>query len=349
MTASRLTRRRLAVRAGALALSAAGTLLAGPSGRPARAFEDSRFLRIGAGSITGTYYPIGSLIAGIVSNPPGARPCGEAGACGVPGLIAIVQTSRGSVDNVEAIHAGQIESGFVQSDVAHAAFTGTGMFAGRPPFRGLRALSSLYPESVHLVAAADSGIRSVPELRGHSVSLDAEGSGTLVDARMILEAFEIDEKDIVAAYLPPVQAIGMMREKRLDAFFIVAGYPAAAVVELVAEAEARLVPISGPEVERLIARHAFLERDVIPPFTYPGIATATPTVSVAALWLVSSEMEDDLAHALVRSLYHPRSREALDDGHPKGKAIRLEAALRGVAVPLHPGAERFYRERGLIP
>lgn len=318
-------------------------------GRKIGAQGDGRFLRIGTGSVTGTYYPVGSVITGIVSSPPGARPCSESASCGVPGLIAIVQTSKGSVDNVEAIQTGQVESGFAQSDVAHSAYTGTGMFAGRPPFTELRALASLYPESVHLVAASGSRIRSVPELRGRRVSLDAEGSGTLVDARLILEAFDLRETDVLPVYAPPGQAIGMMREGRIDALFLVAGYPASAVSELVSDAGAHLVPISGPEVDRLLATYRFFTPDSIPAGIYPGIVTNTPTVSVAALWLVSSKLDDELVYAITRALWHPASRVALTQGHPKGREIRLANALRGVTVPLHPGAARFYREQGMAP
>src|SRR5919199_4293960 len=130
----------------------------------------AQFLRIGTANVAGTYYAIGGLIADIVSRPPGAPPCEGGGSCGVPGLIAVAQTSTGSVANLEAIQAGEIESGFAQSDVAYAAFTATGPFAGRPPFDRLRALANLYTEAVHLVVRADSDLHTVLDLKGRRVS-----------------------------------------------------------------------------------------------------------------------------------------------------------------------------------
>jgi uncharacterized protein len=326
-------------------LAAAG-LAAGGARRPGRA-DDPLFLRLGTGSLTGTYYPIGELIARAVSSPPGARPCGEAGGCGVPGLILVVQTSKGSVENVAAIQSGEIESGFAQSDVAHWAFTGTRVFAGRPPMEALRALASLYLESVHLLAAPGSGIGSVADLRGRRVSLDVEGSGTLVDARLILAAFGLAVDEIRPVQAAPGRSIDMMTAGELDALFLVAGYPAATVSELVRELGAYLVPIAGPEVEALRREHRFLVPDTIPGGVYQGIEGATATLGVAALWLVAAGLDEDLVFRMTQALWHPASLKMLDEGHPKGDAISLADALRGVAVPVHPGAARFYRAHGV--
>src|SRR5262245_47683869 len=123
--------------------------------------QETRFFRIGTGDITRSYYPIGGLIADIVSNPPGSRPCSRGGSCGVPGLVAVAQSALGSVANAEAVQAGEIESAFVQSDVSYWAFTGTGVFEGKPRATNLRAIANLYPESIHLVARKDAGIASV--------------------------------------------------------------------------------------------------------------------------------------------------------------------------------------------
>lgn len=323
-----------------LALGTAVTAVAQPR-------EETRFLRIGTGSITGTYYPVGGLITSVLTSPPGARPCGPAGGCGVPGLIPIVQTSKGSVDNVEAIQTGRVESGFVQSDIAFGAFTGSGVFAGREPMQNLRGIASLYLESVHIVARPEAGIESVRDLRGRRVSLDVEGSGTLVDARLILAAFGLSEKDIEPVYVPMGQAIGLMKEQKLDALFFVAGYPAGAVLEITRDIGARLVPIAGPEVDQLLSRHRFFARDAVPGGVYPNNDTETATVSVAALWAVAADLDEELVYEMTRTLWHPASRETLDQGHPKGSEIRLETALQGMAIPLHPGAAQFYREQGL--
>ena len=133
------------------------------------------FFRIGNGSTAGTYYPIGGIIAAAISNPPGGAPCADGGACGVPGLLASAMATAGSVENVEAIGRGRLESGFAQADVAHWAQTGTGNFAGLPPIENLRAIATLYPETLHIVARADAGIHSLADLRGKRVGIIISG------------------------------------------------------------------------------------------------------------------------------------------------------------------------------
>jgi TRAP transporter TAXI family solute receptor len=207
--------------------------------------QEPQFFRIGTGGTAGTYYPIGGLIANAISNPPGSRPCEDGGSCGVPGLIATALSSNGSVANVNAIAGGALESGFVQADVATWAQTGTGIWEEQPAVENLRAIATLYPETIHLVASAESGIDSVDDLAGKTVSLDEPGSGTLVDARIILEAYGLSEEDIDAQFLKPDQAAERMRDGAMDAFFFVGGFPAGAIAELASQEDIVLVPIDG--------------------------------------------------------------------------------------------------------
>jgi uncharacterized protein len=328
-------------------LAAALLLWCGAAGTGLGQAQDMRFFRIGTGGVTGTYYPIGGLIADIISNPPGSRPCDKGGSCGVPGLVAIAQSSNGSVANVDAIKSGALESGFAQSDVAHWAYTGTGIYQGQGRVDNLRVIANLYPESVHIVAHDESHIRSVRDLAGKRVSLDEPGSGTLVDARIILEAFGVSEADLTAHYLKQTRAIAMMDEDELDAFFIVAGFPTGSVLDFCATSGCDLVPIEGPEVDALLEQYPYFARDTIPAGTYPGVRR-TDTLSVGAQWLVGAQLDEELVYGITTALWHENARQLLDNGHAKGQAITLATALDGVSVPLHPGAERFYREVGLL-
>jgi TRAP transporter TAXI family solute receptor len=315
-------------------------------GTPATA-QQMTFFRIGTGGVTGTYYPIGGLIADIISSPPGARPCDRGGSCGVPGLVGIAQSSNGAVANVDAIRSGMLESGFAQSDIAHWAYTGTGIYEGKPKVDNLRAIANLYPESIHLVARKGAGISSVADLAGKRVSLDEPGSGTLVDARIILEAFGLSEEDLQAEYIKPGLAVARMHDEALDAFIIVAGYPTGSVAELCAGIGCELIPIEGPQVDTLLEEYRFFAKDVIPQGTYEGVSE-TPTLSVGAQWVVAAEIDEDLVYGITEALWHDNARILLDDGHAKGRTITLETALDGVGIPLHPGAERYYREVGLL-
>lgn len=311
------------------------------------AAQEMQIFRIGTGGIAGTYYPIGGLVAAIISQPPGARTCEQGGSCGVPGLAAIVQSSNGSVDNIEGIVDGRLESGFVQSDVAYGAYTGTGAFAGQDPVTGLRALASLYVESMQLVVRAGSGIAQVTDLRGKRVSLDSPGSGTKIDALLILEAHGLAQSDLEAVHVKPEQSIRLMAAGELDAFFIVAGYPTPSVYEVTSQHGAGLVPIDGAPVDALLEQYPFFSKNAVPAGVYPGVPR-TPTVGVVAQWLVNERLDEALAHDITAALWHPSARALLDAGHAKGAEITLETALEGLGIPLHPGAERFYREAGLI-
>ena len=310
--------------------------------------QNVSFFRIGTGGTAGTYYPIGGLLANAISNPPGSRPCNEGGSCGVPGLVATAVASNGSVANINGIVSGSLESGFTQSDVAYWAYTGTGTYEGKPKVAGLRLIANLYPESIHLVARKGSGIRTPADLRGKRVSLDEPGSGTLIDAKLVLAAFGITEKDIKPEYLKPNQAGDKLRDGGLDAFFFVGGFPAGAISELASAGSGiELVPIAGPEIDKMRAQYSFFATDTIPANTYKGVGEAR-TLAVGAQWVTSDKQPEQLVYEITKALWNKNTRALLDSGHAKGKSIQQATAIAGAGIPLHPGAEKFYKEVGLL-
>lgn len=324
-----------------------GGLSAGMLGGLPAVAQDITFFRIGTGGTAGTYFPIGGLVANAISNPPGSRACADGGSCGVPGLVATSVASNGSVANVAAIANGTVQSAFVQSDVAHWAFTGTGIYEGRPKVEILRAIANLFPESFQLVARSGSGIKTIQDLKGKRVSLDEPGSGTLVDARLIFAAYGLTEKDVKAEYLKPQQAADKLKEGTLDAFFNVSGWPQGAISELATTTGIDLVPIAGPEAEKLVKQYGFFAIDEIPDGAYKNVA-GVKTVSVNAIWATSAKIPDSLIYAITAALWNPSTRRLLDSGHAKGRLIRLDTALFGLGIPLHAGAEKFYQEKGLL-
>jgi TRAP transporter TAXI family solute receptor len=309
--------------------------------------QDITFFRIATGGTAGTYFPIGGLIANAISNPPGSRTCADGGSCGVPGVVATAVASNGSVANVSAIASGSAQSGFTQSDVAYWAFNASGIYEGRPKVDLLRAIANLYPESFHLVARKGSGIKSIKDLKGKRISLDEPGSGTLVDARLILAAYGLTEKDVKAEYLKAQQAADKLKDNALDAFFSVSGWPLGAIAELAATTGVDLVPIDGPEAENLVKAYSFFATDEIPDGAYKGVS-GVKTVSVNAIWATSSKQPDPLIYGITAALWNPSTRKLLDSGHSKGRTIKLETATQGLGIPLHAGAEKFYKEKGLI-
>jgi TRAP transporter TAXI family solute receptor len=350
MPASLTSRVRLRNRLPGLAAVA----LAAVVGAGAVVAQDSKFFRIGTGPAGGTYFPIGGIIANAISNPPGSRPCDRGGNCGVPGLIVVAQSTQGSIANILGIENGSLESGLVQADVAFWAFSGDRSIGpaerpGKKPerFGKLRAIASLYPETIHIVVRKAAKIDSIEDLKGKRVSLGEKESGSRIDAEIVLGAYGLSAKSVKALYLNPGQAADMMHAGELDAFFFTAGYPAAAITDLAESEDLALLPIVGKQADALRKRYPFFFQRSIPGNVYRGV-DATPTLAVSAQWLVSADIDPELVYQITKSLWHENTRRLLDQGHREARSIRLDTALDGIAIPLHPGAERFYREVGRI-
>jgi uncharacterized protein len=309
--------------------------------------QEARFFRIGAAATAGSFFEIGGVLASAISKPADSPPCEQGGSCGVPGLVAVAQATRGSLENLEMIASDQIESGIAQSDVASWAYRGTGIFAGEAPLRNLRAIASLFPERLHLVVRADSPIQKLDDLRGRRISLGQEGSGTLVDARVVLAASGLAESDLSPEYLRSGTAAANLAEGTLDGFFLIGGVPIPAIRSLASTTPIRLIPITADVLSKMQEKFGRYDRAEIPADTYPGVGVATSTVGFHALWAVSAGASEDLIYAITRALWNEATQRLLDAHDPLGKQIRLANALDGLSIPLHPGAKRFYREVGL--
>ena len=313
----------------ALRGAAALTALAAGGGS---ALAQAKFFRIGTGGTGGTYYPIGGIIANAISDAS---------------VNASAVASNGSVANVNAIAGGASESGFSQADVASWAFNGTGIYEGKPKVAELRAIANLYPETVHIVVTKGTNAKSVADLKGKRLSVDEPGSGSLVNAKAILAAYGIGDRDYKPEYIKPGPAIEKMKDGSLDGFFFTGGYPFGALAELGATKGFELVPIEGPQAAELVKKFGFFAPDIIPNNVYKDTKGVT-SLAVGAQWVTSAKIDADLVYKVTKALWSDKARAALDAGHAKGKAIVKENALKGVGIPLHPGAEKFYKEAGLL-
>ncbi|MBT3791569.1 MAG: TAXI family TRAP transporter solute-binding subunit [Rhodospirillales bacterium] len=309
--------------------------------------QEMKFFRIGTGSISGIYFPVGGLLASAISNPSGATLCGRGGSCGVAGLVAVAQASRGSIANIKTIAQGKIESGLAQADMAYFAANGKDLFKKSGAIRGLRAIANLYPEAVHIVVRRSSKIRSIDDLGGKRISLDLRGSGTRNIARRILQGYGITLKDIRQVNSQIGPAMDRLRAGTIDAFFFVGGFPAPAIERLSHETPINLLPMRRTRTAAIRITNPFLAKTIIPTGTY-GIKKAVETLSVGALWLVSDKMDEKTVYGITRALWHPTTRAILDQGPPATRQIRVENALNGVVIPLHAGARRYYREKGML-
>ncbi len=291
-----------------------------------------QYLRIGTGGIAGTYYPIGVLVAGAVS---------QSGK-----IVATAQSSNGSLGNVISVAGGSLESGFTQADVASWAYHGTGIFEGKPRLAGLRLIANLFPESIHIVVKKGAGIKTIADLKGKRVALDETGSGSLITARQVLAAYGLSELDIKPEYIKPNQAGDKLRVGTLDAFFFTGGAPTKAISDLVTLG-IDLLPIDAPQAQRMRTSSPFLAADTIAADTYPGIA-ATATLAVGAQWVTRDTVDAELVYQATKSLYSAAAQQALAQGHAKGRHITLDKAVQSAGIPFHPGALRFYKEMGAL-
>ncbi len=266
----------------------------------------------------------------------------------MPGLIAIAQSSDGSVANVEAIQSGAAESGLVQADVAYWGSTGTGLFEGRDRFDKLRFLASLYPEHVHVVLPKDSRVRRLEELEGKTIGVGLPGSGAQVGALLILNAVGLEKnRNFQAEELNIFHSAQALRDGRLDAFLTITGAPSTGIAQLASEVGLRLLAIPVSVQEAVTRQSPVYFASPIPAYSYDDQYEAIDTLAVRAQWLVSSDQSEDLVYGITRALWSDVTRKLMRH-HAKGAEVKLESALDGRGIPLHDGARRFYREKGML-
>ena len=319
------------------------TAIAGPSSA-----QDLNVIRIGTGSTAGTYFPIGGLIGNAISNPPGSRPCDRGGSCGVPGLIAVAQSTGGSVENIASVAAGTMEMGLSQADVAYWSYFGTGSFEGDKPKDSLRALANLFPENIHVIARTESGIKTLKDLEGKRVSLGGPGSGSRVDARLILSAYGLKFSEMRLSNLELEASTDALIANEIDAFFLVSGAPVLAIQDLAERTDLTFVPLDGPTATKLTKIFPFFVKGTIPQGVY-GDNPSTETLDVGAVLITRDDMDDDLAYGITRAIWHPNTAPLLANGHPRARFMSLSRAVKGIGLKLHPGAAQYYIEQGVLP
>jgi TRAP transporter TAXI family solute receptor len=315
------------------------------------ALAAKQFFAIATGGTGGTYYPLGGVLAQALSNK-------------LPNVIVTAQSGNASVANCNLIREHQVESAFVQSNVAYAAYTGTAQFEGKP-VKNLRGIASLYPETIQIVARAASGIKTIKDIKGKRLVPGDRGSGTEVDCLNILSALGLTYKDFSSVdWLSFSGAAQRLQDNQADVAFITAGWPTAAITELATQTDMVLIPIDEATINALVKKYPFYSKVVIPAATYKGQTAAVPTITTMAQWVVDAEVPANLVYELTYALWEkgkyvlqkkgeqaaeaPSGAAIMAEAHAKGKEITLKTALEGMAIPLHPGAEKFYREKGMI-
>ncbi|MGY6705998.1 TAXI family TRAP transporter solute-binding subunit [Roseinatronobacter sp.] len=311
------------------------TLSAVALGAPAMA-QERVFVGIATGGTGGTYYPLGGMLAQLISNTAeleGKR------------ISATAETGNASVANAGLLAQGEIETAFIAADILDAAYRGANQFEGNAA-ENIRALGSLYPETVQLVARAGANVTSFADMAGKSVSSGSPGSGQWQLLGDLLEAHGMTREDVSEDYSSFAQSADKLRDGNLDASLITAGIPTASITELANGHDITVVPLSGDEIAALQDVQPYYASVTLPAGTYRGVDADVETLAVRAIWATHADLDEDLAYAMVKALYE--NTDTLAQVHVMGGQISLETALESVSVPLHPGAERFYREMGLI-
>ncbi|MDR2542587.1 MAG: TAXI family TRAP transporter solute-binding subunit [Treponema sp.] len=290
-------------------------------------------IRFATGGVAGTYYPLGTAIATTVTE--------------VTEIPIIVQATGASRANIQLMDEGEVEMAIVQNDVMDYAWRGVDLFAEDGQITNFRTLAALYSEVCQIIVNPASGIRTIEDLRGKNVSVGDAGSGVEFNARQILEAHGITFDDIRRQNLGFGASADAMRDGRIDAFFATAGAPTPAIVDLALGRDILVLEISEENAARLIANYPFYSRYPIPAGTYSGMDTDIMTVAVKATIIISASLPDDGVYKLTKALFENKADIAL--GHARGHDIDAVYAVDGIGnVPFHPGAERYYREIGVI-
>lgn len=294
-----------------------------------------RRLTIGGGPPGGVYLRVAAAIAAILRDASGVGECDGAERCGLAGLTARAMVSRGSVENMIDLRTGEVDMAVAQADVVAWAFRGQGPFGGEPPNQGVRALSSLFVDQIHVVARPQLSASGIAGLRRQRVALGEQGSGTYLAALAVLEASGLGEADVVPLYIPPADAMARVASGQIDAAFFVGAAPVPFVADALVGGSARVVPLSGEARQRLVRTHAFFSEVPIPAEAY-GLVANVATVGVPVLLVGSTDIEEAAAEAILAELATPRGRAILARAHA---GFTLRRPPSG-AVPIHAGAPR---------
>lgn len=295
-------------------------------------FAQQQFVTIATGGTAGTYFPLGGALADIWNK-------------NIAKMNATAQSTGASIANINLLKGGNVDVVFIQNDVASYSFNGTELLKDQA-YKDLRGLACLYNETIQLVALESSGIKTITDLKGKRVSVGAAGSGTEANARQILEAAGLTYSDIRVQYLSFGESASNMKDGNIDAAFNTAGIPTAAVQDLSVSRKMILVPIDGQIAAKLMAKYPFYALQIVPAGTYQGQTKDVTTVAVKSMLAVSSKLPADLVYQMLTTMYNNTDR--LIAAHAQGKNIKVETALEGMSIPLHAGAEKFFKEKGVL-
>ena len=288
-------------------------------------------LTFGTGGTTGTYYAVGGVMATVL-NP-------------ILENSQLTVTSTGaSKANIQEIEDGSADLALVQNDVMYYAYTGTDLFSAEGAYDSFRAIAGLYDETVQIVTCSPD-IKTVADLKGKTVSVGDAGSGTEFNAKQILGVYDLTFDDITVVNASFGDSADSLKDGKIDAAFVVAGAPTTAVVDLATMKDVYLVQLDEEHIAKLQEEYSFYTETIIESGTYNGIDEDITAVSVRATLIAYTGLSDDAIYELTKALFE--NQEKLAEGHAKFEFLNLEDAVKGISVPFHPGAQKYYEEQGI--
>ncbi len=312
------------------ALLAAGIALGG-------AAHAQEFITIGTGGVTGVYYPTGGAICRLINKDRRDH-----------GIRCSVESTGGSVDNINAIRDGDLDFGVAQSDWQYHAYNGTSKFADKGPFEDLRSVFSMHAEPFTVVARSDAGVRNFDDLKGKRVNIGNSGSGQRGTMEVLMDALGWTTAVFAeASELKAAEQSAALCDDRIDAMIYTVGHPSGSIQEATTACDSVLVNVEGSVVDRLVADNSYYRKSTIPGGMYKGNAEDIHTFGVGSTVITSAKVDEDTVYVFVKAVFE--NFEVFKKLHPAFASLKEEEMISdGLSAPLHPGAEKYYRERGWL-
>ncbi len=298
---------------------------------------ENQFVTIGTGGVTGVYYPTGGAICRLVNKTRKEH-----------GIRCSVESTGGSVYNLNAIRTGELDMGVAQSDTQFYAYNGTGSFADQGPDKDLRAVFSVHPEPFTVVARADAGIKNFQDLKGKRVNIGNPGSGQRDTMDIVMNALGWTTADFkLASVLKAAEQASALCDNKVDAMVYVVGHPSGSIKEATTSCDSVIVNVSGPEIDKLVKENPYYRTAIISGGMYRGTDTDTKTFGVGATFVSSAKVPEDVIYNVVKAVF-----ENFDDFkklHPAFENLKKEEMIKdGLSAPLHPGSIKYFKEAGLM-
>ena len=298
---------------------------------------EQKFVTIGTGGVTGVYYATGGSICRLMNKDRK-----------VHGIRCSVESTGGSVYNLNTIAAGELDMGVCQSDWQYHAYHGTSVFKDAGPNKNLRAVFSVHPEPFTLVARADSGIKEFKDLKGKRVNIGNPGSGQRGTMDVVMKAYGWTKADFkLASELKSAEHGKALCDNKIDAFVFTIGHPSGNIKEATTSCNSILINVTGPEIDKLVAENAFYRKATIPAGMYRGTDTDTKTFGVGATFVSSTDVPEEVIYNVVKAVFE--NFDQFKKLHPCFKVLKKEEMIKdGLSAPLHKGAIKYYKEAGLM-